>query len=273
MTQDTSSETTSRSDLPALHDLIDLSGKRAVVTGGGRGIGAAIARRLAEAGARVLVGDIDADSAKSVAAEIKQRFGRQTIGAALDVASSSSLGRVRETVVREWGGLDLWVNNAGIFPTTGPLLDATDEHVDHVLRVNVRGTYAGAREAARALSADGVIVNLASTAAFKTNLGTSAYIASKSAVVGLTRSLALELGHRGIRVLGVAPTVVETPGVAEQLGGLAESGVDVNERLSRNPLRRAARADDIARVVLFCCTPLASMMTGSTLLVDGGSVL
>jgi NAD(P)-dependent dehydrogenase (short-subunit alcohol dehydrogenase family) len=256
-----------------VRELVNLSDRRAVVTGAGRGIGAQIAWRLAEAGASVVVGDIDEGTAKAVHERLQGEFGGRSLARHLDVTDSSTLAAARDAAVSAWGGLDIWVNNAAIYPTTGAVLDATDEHIDLVLRVNARGTFAGAREAARAMGDGGVIVNIASTAAFKTNRGTSAYIGSKSAVVGLTRSLALELAERGIRVLGVAPTAVETPGVVEQMEGLLAAGVNVRERLSANPLGRAVQPDDIARVVLFCCTPLAGAMTGSTLVVDAGTLL
>jgi NAD(P)-dependent dehydrogenase (short-subunit alcohol dehydrogenase family) len=254
-------------------DLIDLSGRRAVVTGAARGIGEQIAWRLAEAGAKVVVGDVDEQAVQAVGAKLRAEFGDSALSVYLDVADTATLAAAATTAVDNWGGLDIWVNNAGIFPTTGPATDATDEHIDRLLDVNVRGTFAGAREAARVMADGGVIVNIASTAAFKTNPGISAYITSKSAVVGLTRSLALELGPKGIRVLAVAPGGVETPGVREQMSGLSAAGVDVAQRLAANPLGRAPHPDDIARVVLFCCTPMAGIMTGSTLAADAGTLL
>jgi NAD(P)-dependent dehydrogenase (short-subunit alcohol dehydrogenase family) len=274
--QDPPAEQRSATDAtPPVKELVDLTGRRAVVTGGGRGIGAQIAWRLAEAGASVLVGDLDIEAAEAVGQRLSDEFGRPSsfLSRYMDVADSSTLAGARDAAVSAWGGLDIWVNNAGIFPVTGPVLSATDEHLDLVLRVNARGTYAGAREAARALGDGGVIVNIASTAAFSTNPGSSAYIGSKSAVVGFTRALALELADRGIRVLAVAPTVVGTPGVREQMGGLAAAGVDVEHRLSANLIHRAVQPDDIARIVLFCCTPLAGVMTGSTLLADAGRLV
>ena len=141
-----------------------------------------------------------------------------------------------------------------------------------MLQVNVRGTYAGAREAARRMADGGVIVNLTSTAGFKASAGISAYVASKHAVVGVTRSLALEFGPLGIRVLAVAPTIIDTPGVREQLAPLEAAGVDVGARAAANPLGRMGVADDVARVVLFCCTDMAAFMTGSTLAVDAGTL-
>ena len=254
---------------PSIGELLDLSGKVAVVTGAARGIGAAIVDRLAEAGASVVAVDIDGDACAATVAAL----GRPGVVADVaDVADSAGLARVADRAVDELGGLHIWVNNAGIYPTTGPALDAADEFVDRLLQVNVRGSYAGAREAARRMVDGGVIVNLASTTAFRVPPGVSAYAVSKHAVVGLTKALAVELGERGIRVLAVAPTVIDTPGVHEQLAPLKEAGVDVERVAAANPLGRPGQPDDVARVVLFCASGLSSLMTGSTLLVDAGTL-
>jgi NAD(P)-dependent dehydrogenase (short-subunit alcohol dehydrogenase family) len=253
-------------------ELISLDGRRAVVTGGGKGIGAQIVHRLAEAGADVVVGDIDEVAAKEVATEVSRATGRRVRGVALDVADTSTLAAAADAAVADFGGLEIWVNNAGIFPTTGPAIDAPDELIDRLLRINVRGTYAGAREAARRMSSGGVIVNLASTTGFKAAVGISAYVVSKHAVVGATKALALEFAPSNIRVLGVAPTVMDTPGVRDQLAPLREAGLDIEARVGANPLGRMGVPDDVARVVLFCCSDLAAFMTASTLLVDAGTL-
>jgi NAD(P)-dependent dehydrogenase (short-subunit alcohol dehydrogenase family) len=254
-----------------LAELISLRGRRAVVTGAGRGLGAQIVRRLAEAGAAVVAGDLDGDAAGAVAQQVSEADGR-AIGCALDVSDTASLAAAADLAVAELGGLEIWVNNAAIFPTTGPALEADDALVDRMLHVNVRGTYAGAREAARRMSSGGVIVNLTSTAGFKASAGISAYVASKHAVVGITKALALEFGPLGIRVLAVAPTIIDTPGVREQMAPLAEAGLDVEARVAANPLGRMGVPDDVARVVLFCCSDMAAFMTGSTVAVDAGSL-
>ncbi len=241
------------------------------MTGAARGLGAQMVRRLAEAGAEVVAGDIDAAAVDDLARELTEG-GRRVIGCRLDIADSASLATAADLAVDTFGGLDIWVNNAGIFPTTGPAIDADDDFVDRMLTVNVRGTYAGAREAARRMVDGGVIVNLASTAGFKASVGISAYVASKHAVVGLTKALAREFGPLGIRVLGVAPTIIDTPGVRDQLAPLAAAGVDVETRVSTNALGRMGVPDDVARVVLFCCSDLAMFMTGSTLAVDAGDL-
>jgi NAD(P)-dependent dehydrogenase (short-subunit alcohol dehydrogenase family) len=253
-----------------LTELFSLAGRRAVVTGAGKGLGAQIVRRLAEAGADVVAGDIDLAAVEAVAAEIATESGRRVLPWLLDVGDTATLSAAADGAVAELGGLDIWVNNAAIFPPTGPAIDATDDFIDRMLVVNVRGTYAGAREAARRMGGGGVIVNMVSTTGFKAGPGISAYVASKHAVVGVTKALALEFGPLGIRVLGVAPTIIDTPGVREQMAPLEAAGLDVSARAAANPLGRLGVPDDVARVVVFCCSDLAAFMTGSTLAVDAG---
>ncbi|BEL05683.1 hypothetical protein Q0Z83_038740 [Actinoplanes sichuanensis] len=136
----------------SLTDLIRLTGRRAVVTGGAQGLGKAIALRLAEAGADLIIGDIREDLADGTAVEIARRHGVRAIGCALDVTDTASVRAVADRAVTDLGGLEIWVNNAGIFPSV-PLLDMSDEIWDRVLDVNARGTFVGAREAARRMSA------------------------------------------------------------------------------------------------------------------------
>lgn len=255
-----------------LAELFSLAGRRAVVTGAGRGLGAQITRRLAEAGADVVAGDLDGAAAQAVAAEVAAATGRRVIAVTMDVSDTATLAAAAELAVREFGGVDIWVNNAGIFPTTGPAIEMTDEFLDRMFAVNSRGTFAGAREAARRMTDGGVIVNIASTAGFKATPGISAYIASKHAVVGITKALAHEFGPLGIRVLGIAPSVIDTPGVQQQLAPLKAAGIDIDARAAANPLGRIGRPDDVARVVVFCASNLAAYMTGSTLPVDAGGL-
>jgi NAD(P)-dependent dehydrogenase (short-subunit alcohol dehydrogenase family) len=228
--------------------------------------------RLAETGATVGVGDRNLKLAGEVARKLVDRFGGSHMPIELDITETESLRAAIHAVRRSMGGLEIWINNAGIFPASGPVLDITDEFVDHLLLTNVRGTFAASREAARAMNDGGVIVNLASTAAFRAMPGVSVYSASKHAVVGLTKSLALELADAGIRVLGVAPTGILTPGVDQALEALTAAGLEVERLMAANLLGRAGVPDDVARVVLFCVSDLSAFMTGSTLLVDAGDL-
>jgi NAD(P)-dependent dehydrogenase (short-subunit alcohol dehydrogenase family) len=255
-----------------LSDLLSLAGRRGVVTGGARGIGAAIVARLAEAGADVIAADLDEITAQAWAAEVTSRGGGRVIAAHLDVADSATLASVADQCVAEFGSLDFWVNNAGIYPTTGAAVEVTDDFIDRMMQINLRGTFAGAREAAHRMRAGGVIVNLASTAGFRAAVGISAYVASKHAVVGLTKNLAIELGGRDIRVVGVAPGVIDTPGVQDQLAPLAAAGLDVGARMSKTLLGRAGQPDDVARVVTFLVSDLAAWVTGDVIAVDAGAL-
>ncbi len=254
-----------------LAELLALSGRVAVVTGGARGIGRACCERLAEAGARVVVADLDLDAAREAAAAL----GAGACAIGVDVRDEPSVVALAEGVRASHGRLDIWVNGAGIYPTS-PLLDLTVQEWEQVLDVNLRGTLLGAREAARAMIAgggEGVIVNISSTAAHRIDApGAAHYAASKFAVRGLTQALAVELGPRGIRVLAVAPTVTLTPGLEQQRQALEQAGFALDELGPRLPLGRVAVPDDVARVVLFCASDLSLLMTGSTLLVDAGEL-
>jgi NAD(P)-dependent dehydrogenase (short-subunit alcohol dehydrogenase family) len=257
----------------ATSELLVLSGRVAVVTGGARGIGRACCARLVEAGAAVLVGDVDGEAARDAA----EAIGPPAVAVEADVREAASIRALVEQALARFGRLDVWVNAAGIYPTA-PLLELTDVDWDEVLDVNLRGTFIGAREAARAMVAGGeggVIVNVSSTAAYRAEApGASHYVASKFGVRGLTRSLAVELGTHGIRVLGVAPTVTLTPGLEAARSSLEAVGFALEDELGpRLPLGRVAVPDDVARVVLFCASDLSLLMTGSTLLVDAGELV
>ncbi len=259
-----------------LADLLSLAGRVAVVTGGARGIGEAVCRRFAEAGADVVVADLDGTQAEATAESVGQAHGHRAIGVGIDVADEASVNALADRAA-ELGRLDIWVNNAGIFPST-PFLEMTSESWDKVLAVNLRGTFLGASAAARRMVAagtPGVIVNLASTAGFQAaGPGIAHYVSSKHAVRGLTKSLAVELGPLGIRALAIAPTLIETPGIEEGRAAFAAAGLgDMLEQMADlAPLRRNGVADDVARVALFCASDMSMLMTGSTLAVDAGDL-
>ena len=257
----------------SLASLLSLEGRRAVVTGGARGIGRAIAARLAEAGADIVLGDLDGELATRAARELADRFGRQVAAVGMDVRIERDVVALADRA-EQLGEIDVWVNNAGIYPSAA-LLDIDQADWDRVLDVNVNGTFLGAQVAARRMitaGKGGVIVNIASTGAFKTGPGVAHYITSKHAVVGLTKALAVELGPQGIRVLGVAPSMTRTEGRDEFMASHNAPGMEefVREMEERTPLGRIGMPDDVARVVLFCASDLSMLMTGSTLLVDAG---
>ena len=244
-------------------ELIDLTGKNALVTGAAKGIGRAIAERLVAAGANVTLADLDS-SGEATAREIGGAF------VVCDITNAEQLSAA-VTAAARGGNLDILVNNAGIYPTTGPIDNVTDSFVSKMLEVNVRAQYSAAREAARAMKNGGAIVNLASIAGIRGGANITAYSTSKGAVIALTRAFANELGPRGIRVNAIAPGIIDTPGVQEQMAPLKKGGLDIDAAIAANPLRIAGQPDHIARATLFLVSGLAAFITGQTVVVDGGA--
>lgn len=259
----------------ALGDLISLKGRCAVVTGGAQGLGKAMARRLAEAGASVLIGDLRIEQAQVAAAELSERYGGKVIATRLDVTDTQSIEAAAELASSALGAIDIWVNNAGLYPNVG-LLEMTDETWDQVMAVNLRGVFASCRAAARRMidaGHGGVLINVVSTAGFTgVAPGVSAYVASKHGVRGLVRQLAIELAPHDIRVLGVAPTFCETEGNMAALAKLPERVRSEISATLTSKLGRVGVPDDIARVVLFAASDLSVFMTGSTILADAGEI-
>jgi 2-deoxy-D-gluconate 3-dehydrogenase len=249
--------------LASIGDLIDLTGRRALVTGAGKGIGAAIASRLLEAGASVTVADLDPAAAEFAA----------SIGADFALCDITESAQLQSAVERAAGqqSLNILINNAGIFPTTGPVADVSDEFIHRMLDVNVRAQFSATREAVKHMKDGGVIINMASVAALGGGANISAYSASKAGVVALTRAHANELGRQGIRVNAIAPGIIDTPGVQDQLEPLRAGGLDIDARIAANPVGIAGQPDHIACGALFLVSDLASFISGQVLVIDGGS--
>lgn len=257
----------------SIAELVSLAGRVAVVTGGAQGLGKAMARRLAEAGARVLIGDLKADLGETTAKDLSERYGTKVIATRLDITDGRSISAAADLAEAQLGGLDIWVNNAGLYPNV-LLGEMTDAIWDQTSAVNLRGVFTGCREAALRMIArgrGGVLVNVVSTAGFKgVAPGMAAYVATKHGVRGLNRQLAIELAPHAIRVLGVAPTFCETEG---NMAALAELPDRVRTEISAtltSALGRVGVPDDIARAVLFAASDMSLFMTGSTILVDAG---
>jgi len=261
-----------------IEELVSLVGRHAVVTGGARGLGYVIARRLAEAGADLLIGDKDVEGAATAAQNIGKEFRVRAFSCALDVRNARSVARLAEFADEKLGTIEIWVNNAGVYPSK-PLIDTTDEEWEFVNDTNLKGTFLGCREAGRRMAAakSGVIINITSVSGYRGRPSIAHYVASKHGVVGLTKSLAMELGSKGVRVVAVSPALTDTPGYKEEMdrnsGGdqSQQSYKELHERLrSMVPLGRMGRPDDVARVVLFCACDLAAFVTATTVFADGG---
>lgn len=252
----------------------DFSGETAIVTGGSSGIGRAVARRLGEAGATVVVADVreapKGDEEAPTHEAVEDAGGRATF-VETDVADPEQVASVVEAA-REFGGVDVMVNNAGIF-RGGPLVATEPDALDEVYGVNVRGVFAGCRAAARDMlerDAPGTIVNTASISSEFAQTGHAAYDASKGAVMMLTRVAALELARTDVRVNAVAPGPIRTAIGAENTS--PEPDLDY-ERVSVDksaPMGRAADPEEVAGAYLYLASDDASFVTGHLLYVDGG---
>ena len=258
--------------------LFDLTGKAAIVTGGGMGIGRAIVMRLAEAGAAVMIVDIDMDAAGKVVQRVKEKGGKAEAIKA-DIRSLADAKKVAEATVKAFGSLDILVNNAGIYPISDAM-ETTEELWDRTLDINLKGTFffcqAAAREMVKA-KRGGRIINMASIDAVHPMGQVSHYNASKGGVLSLTKALALEWGPHGIIVNAVAPGTIWTPGSEKLRVEQEAAGKDPQELLkkflTRWPLGRPGEADDVAKVVLFYASEAANYVTGTMMAVDGGYLL
>lgn len=245
-----------------------LNERVAIVTGAARGIGYAIARRLAAEGAYVVVADIEEEAAIRAARELSQS-GREALGLPLDVAQIGKLPAFMQRV-REWKGhLDILVNNAGIAQRKD-VLEVTEQDWDRIMAVNLKGVFFACQQAAAIMAAQqsrGVMVNLASTSSFvASSIPMVPYDASKAGVRMLTVALAVHLAHLGIRVNAIAPGTIDTV----LTRGVVEGAALGEQAASKIPLGRLGQPPDLAGAVAFLASDDAAYVTGHTLVVDGG---
>ena len=250
---------------------LDVDGKVAVVTGAAQGIGAAYARGLAEAGARVVLVDIDRDGGEATAASIRAD-GLDARFIETDVAERASVDQLAEIIDSEYGGAHILVNNAAFegAPTPELIEDLDPDKFDRVMAVNVKGMWILAQALLAGMKArDGAaIVNQSSIGAFVGYPGTAPYAASKMGIIGITRVLARELGVHGIRVNCIAPGVVATEST------LAHTSTDtIDQIIASQCIRQMQRPSDLVGPLLFLVTDASKFITGQTLVVDGGVVL
>jgi NAD(P)-dependent dehydrogenase (short-subunit alcohol dehydrogenase family) len=245
----------------------DVQGQVALVTGAARGLGRAIALALAAAGADVALGLRDAGADGGVPAEI-EAMGRRSLSLQMDTGQAGQIGPAIDAAVARFGRLDILVNNAGIAPGN-PAEDVREEDLDATLAVNLKGTFLASQAAGRIMirQGSGRIINIGSQAGTVALPGESVYCMTKAAIAHLTRCLAVEWGRHGITVNAVAPTFIRTPGTEPALSD-PQFRADVVERIAA--LHRIGEPIEVAGVVVFLASQAASLITGETVLVDGG---
>ena len=253
-------------------DLFRLDGKVAVVTGGSKGIGMFYSQALAEAGANVVVADIDPTSVGQTSERLSKEHDGRILGAELDVTSRDSIRAMVHQIDQRWGRLDILVNNAALFtalPRRESPWEIPDEEFDQVMAVNVRAIYRCTVECLPLMQrqAWGRVINIASGLAFKGAPGLMHYAASKGAVVNLTRSMAQAVGHTGITVNSIAPGGTASPTL---LAVQPNAGVGAIQRRS---IKRVEVPEDLVGTLLYLASPASEFLTGQTIAVNGGDYL
>jgi NAD(P)-dependent dehydrogenase (short-subunit alcohol dehydrogenase family) len=251
-----------------MENAMKLDNKVAIVTGAARGIGLACAEEFAAHGAHVMLSDVLEDQCDSEARRIAQEFGVKTESIRCDVANKQDVDNLITETLNKFGTLDIAVANAGI-AKAGTILDLDAEDFDEVLAINLRGVFLTGQAAAKVMVAKGVkgsIVNMSSTNAVVAIPNQLAYVTSKGGVSQLTKAMAIGLAEHGIRVNAIGPGSIMT----DILRSVAADKTAMRELLSRTPLRRIGKPDEVGKVAVFLSSEYASYITGQTIYPDGG---
>ena len=251
-----------------MSNLLDFSGKVALVTGAASGMGLATAKAFAEAGAAVVLADFKEEAVKAEAHKLVAA-GHKALAVRCDVSDDSEVAELVYRTVAEFGRLDAAFNNAGVMARIAPTADSTLEDWERVIGINLRGVWSSMKHELRQMErqGSGAIVNNASVGALTGNPGIGSYIASKHGVVGLTRTAALEYIKMGIRVNAINPGLIDTQVARDVVNGNEQA---YNEIAQHVPIGRAGKPEEIASTVLWLCSPGASYVVGHALTVDGG---
>ena len=245
-----------------------MRGKNAIITGGARGIGEAIARVMAKMGANIIIWDVLADQAKATADALAKEYGVKTCGLAVDVTKADSIDAAVETVAKEMGALDILVNNAGV-TRDGLIIRMKEEDWDLVLAINLKGVWQCTKSVGKVMlkARQGAIVNIASVVGVMGNAGQANYSASKAGVIGLTKTSAKEFASRGVRVNAVAPGYIRT--------AMTDKLTDEQRKRMQDliPLGERGTPEDVADAVAFLASNAARYITGQTLNICGGMVM
>ena len=263
-------------NITPVSQLLDLSSQTAIVTGGAMGIGLGIVIRLAQAGANVVIADFNADVGAKTSADLNAQ-GYHTTFFKTDVSSEANVAAVIDFAQKTYGQINILVNNAGIYPTV-PVMQMPLADFEKVLAVNLKSVFMFIKAVSAVMIAQGhggKIINISSIDSLHpSSVGLAAYDASKHGVWGFTKNVALELAPHGISVNNVAPGGIATPGTGMDTGTMSPQMKEITDKfVAKIPMHKFGIADDIGKVVLFLASDMASYMTGTQVVVDGGVLL
>src|SRR3989338_5565419 len=259
----------------SLQQIIDLNGKTAIVTGGAMGIGFGIVYRLAEAGANVVIADLNEEVGNTAAKELNDE-GFKVAFIKTNVADEKQVKNTTDFALKTYGGIDILVNNAGIYPII-PVMQMTGVDFEKILAVNLKSVFLFTKSVAEIMikqDRGGKIINITSIDALHpSSVGLAVYDASKHGLWGFTKNTALELAPHNIQVNAIAPGGITTPGTGFGKPTTPQMEAILKKFLEKIPMKRMGNPDDIGKVALFLTSDLASYMTGSQIVVDGGVLL